>query len=61
MAMRAMKRSSNNNKLKDTLAVIGVAALVIFVLGAAVWYQSALWSECRQTNSFMYCMRVLSK
>lgn len=39
------------------LAGIG---LTIFITLAASW-QVHLWNECRETNSWGYCMRVLSK
>jgi hypothetical protein len=45
------------NNMKQALIVIGIVAF----LGLAVWYEVEMWSECRQTNSFWYCMRVLSK
>lgn len=39
-----------------------IAALAIIVLLAfTVWWEASLWSECRATNSFWYCVRVLNK
>ncbi len=36
-----------------------VAGVGLF--GLLVWFQYSLWSECRQTNSWFYCARVLNK
>lgn len=33
----------------------------LLIIGLAIWYEIAMWSECRETNSFWYCMRVLGK
>jgi len=30
-------------------------------IGLVVWAEYTLWTECRQTNSWFYYMRVLSK
>jgi len=49
------------NKIKNILPIIGIVIVVlafIFLLG---YYEISMWQECRQTNSFMYCMRVLNK
>jgi hypothetical protein len=35
--------------------IIAFFILITFVL----WYEVTVWTECRQTNSFMYCLRVL--
>lgn len=39
------------------LMVIGIT--VVFV--ALGMYNVSLWNECRETNSWGYCMKVLSK
>lgn len=41
-------------------AVIFVLLVVVGVVGA-IWVEISLWRECRQTNSFFYCLRVLNK
>lgn len=43
--------------MKTILVYVGIFAIVL----AAVWFEMQVWDECRQTNSFWYCMRVLSK
>lgn len=40
-------------------AAFGLLALVI--LGLIVWAEVSTWTECRQTNSWFYCVRVLSR
>lgn len=37
--------------------VIGMLALVAFI----AWWNVSLWSECRETNSFWYCVRVIGR
>ncbi len=39
------------------LVILGIATFI----GLVGWFQYSLWSECRQTNSFFYCLRVLNK
>lgn len=39
------------------LAVVATLALFIF----AGFVQVSVWNECRETNSFFYCMRLVSK
>lgn len=39
--------------------MIAIGVLLVFVIGIVCEVQ--VWNECRETNSFMYCMRVLSK
>lgn len=43
------------SKVVGALIVLGVVA----VIGLTVWYEASLWNECRRTNSFFYCARVL--
>jgi hypothetical protein len=39
---------------------LGIAAIVALI-GLAVAYEVAVWNECLDTNSVLYCMRVLAK
>ena len=43
--------------MKTWLIVTGIAALI----AAGIYWELQVWDECRQTNSFMYCMGVISK
>lgn len=36
-------------------------AAVFGILGLGIWYEISVWNECRLTNSWLYCTRVLSK
>jgi len=38
-----------------------IYACLLAVIVTAMWLEMQVWDECRQTNSFWYCMRVLSK
>jgi hypothetical protein len=46
--------------MKD-LKTIGIAVLVIGVLVAIIALEHNVWTKCRATNSWFYCMRVLGK
>lgn len=46
-------------KLAITNMVMGLV-VVAFIVAAVCW-EIDLWNECRTTNSFFYCMRVLGK
>jgi hypothetical protein len=41
--------------MKNVLPIVGTA----LVVALAIWYEVSMWNECRETNSFFYCMRVL--
>jgi hypothetical protein len=47
--------------MAGNLKVIGGAALVLALIGGAIAWEVSIWNECRQTNSFFYCMRVLGR
>lgn len=40
---------------------ITLTVFVLSLLGGCVYWEYSLWSECRITNSFWYCARVLNK
>lgn len=40
-----------------TLLILGL----VLVVSLGVWYEVELWQECRATNSWFYCMRVLGR
>lgn len=46
--------------MKTLLKSLPPFLLLFAVLALAGWYEWSLWHECRQTNSFFYCARVLS-
>jgi hypothetical protein len=37
---------------------IGVALFIPLVV-ASVWWSFSVWSECRQTHSVLYCLRLV--
>lgn len=43
--------------MKPALAVAAVVLLIAF--GVAL--QVSVWNECRETNSFLYCLRIISR
>ncbi len=44
--------------MKANIALIGIG---LVVGGLSAWWWFSMWDECRLTNSFWYCMYVLSK
>lgn len=38
-----------------------IAAGVVAVIAGAIYLEVGVWQECRATNSWFYCMRVLGK
>lgn len=48
-------------KLTDTHRICFIMLLSASLLALMAWWQYSLWDECRSTNSFFYCLRVLSK
>jgi hypothetical protein len=46
---------------KDALKLGGIVIAVVAFFAIGIYYEMAVWQECRQTNSWFYCMRVLSK
>lgn len=43
------------------MRVILIILVVIGLIGLGTWNEISLWNECRATNSFFYCARVLGK
>lgn len=43
------------------MRVFAITAAAFIALGLLVWWELSLWPECRATNSFFYCARVLGK
>jgi hypothetical protein len=38
-----------------------IACFIFVLMLVGIWMEINIWNECRETNSFWYCMRVLSK
>ena len=47
--------------MKELLTAAGWIAFVLAIALLIGWYEITVWEECRVTNSFMYCMRVLGR
>jgi hypothetical protein len=45
----------------ENLTSIGIAVLIIAAIAGTIYLEIGVWQECRATNSWFYCMRVLSK
>lgn len=39
---------------------VAILLCVTLFIGAIAW-QVGVWRECRETNSVMYCLRIISK
>jgi hypothetical protein len=49
------------SRLGDVLGFLILSGVLLGIVGGTFAYERALWKECRATNSFWYCSRVLSK
>ena len=38
-----------------------IVIVVLLILVGAVSCEWSIWSECRKTNSWIYCMRLMDK
>jgi len=47
--------------LKNFLGQVIVAIFVIAIIALPVSCEYKVWKECRATNSYFYCVRVLDK
>lgn len=47
--------------MKETAIVYGAAAAIAAFFAFLLWWNVSLWSECRETNSFFYCVRILGR
>jgi len=47
--------------MKNSLSSIAVVLLIVTIIGLGLWYNVAVWNECRATNSFFYCMKLMSR
>lgn len=36
-------------------------ALIALFIALGFWWEVSSWVECRETNSFWYCLRILGK
>jgi len=50
----------NGKALRTAGIVAGCVAIVVF-FGLVFALQWQVWQECRETNTWLYCMRVLSR
>ena len=48
---------------KRTAYVVPIACIVfvLALLTAVTWISVSVWQECRETNSFFYCLRLISR
>ena len=45
-------------KNENIMIAVG-AGVLLLILGVVIWWNLLLWDECRATNSFWYCIRVI--
>lgn len=38
-----------------------VFVFVLLIFGVAIYSSALVWTECRQTNSFLYCVKVVGR
>jgi len=49
----------NMKKLKKKLSYFLILAGLAAFMGALLYIKVDVWQECRQTNSFFYCMQLM--
>jgi hypothetical protein len=47
--------------MKSNLGSLLFAIAVVAFFGFGLWWTMQVWNECRLTNSWMYCLRLISK
>jgi cytochrome oxidase assembly protein ShyY1 len=50
-----------NRQSSDALVVFLVVLVFATLISLGIWWQVSLWDECRSTNSFWYCVRILGR
>jgi hypothetical protein len=43
------------------VGMITSAALFVGLVGFSIWMHVGIWNECRETNSFWYCVKVVGR
>lgn len=47
--------------MRQTAALSSIVLAVVALIGLGIYWEISVWQECRQTNSWFYCVRVLGK
>jgi hypothetical protein len=47
--------------MSTNLKIAAVGTLVACAIVGGICLEISIWNECRQANSFFYCMRVLGR
>lgn len=47
--------------MRQTAALSSIVLAVVALIGIGIYWEISGWQECRQTNSWSYCVRVLGK
>lgn len=47
--------------MKDKIKFYGIILGILAVIALAFLWEVNIWNECRETNSFWYCVRVVSR
>lgn len=53
-----MKR---DQRIKANLSIAAAVLAAVAIIGLAIWWEVSVWQECRETNSWLYCWRVISR
>ena len=49
------------NKVSEIIGAVIMGFAVIGVLGFLLWMQVSVWNECRETNSWWYCVNLIRR
>lgn len=47
--------------MKYTLLTMAAILFFVSLVSFVVYLEISFWNECRETNSFWYCLRVLNR
>lgn len=48
-------------KMTQNFPVIALCAAAAVLLVLGIWWEISIWNECRETNSYMYCVRLMGR
>lgn len=49
------------NNRSESATIIMMSVAIFGVLGFLIYMQVGVWNECRETNSWWYCMNLMRR
>jgi len=47
--------------MKNNLELAAIVIFMALVFGGLIYWQVSIWQECRQNNSFGYCLNFMRR